>query len=419
MTYQSKTIIILCFPETFLCYNLPRGCQRDDIIKLFADELITNKHGIQDLDTNKNESRQQGMKSLADVINDAFESRKEQLLNHDTFNLNQGNDDGHHDDGHEQDSSFGFTLIDCLIKKHLLTCTPEKEQKMLPQQQKMLQKRMDQSTKEKDLLSKQAILNEISGLIVSGVEPVSKTLTWITLHLANQPELAQKMRMEIDGEVQKMMEKDGLRSKNNEKDFWKSIKRDAKIKIIDKTSSLIDCLITEVMRNHPPIEYLRRKVVSDVTMITDSMTTCTIPNGVDAIICLNPVEDCNQDVNGTDYNLNMIENMKFQTLKKVSVSSKRYKQRGISFGSGIRSCLGEQFALQLLKILTIELVQNYSFDIDCKRDNEKDVRLRRDNNQTASMEQISKSKRSFSDSKSFAKLSDFHSFDLVIKRYNR
>lgn len=397
-----------------MCYKLSGSEKRNDMINLFVNDVASLKTcNLFDDNKKLDNETNRGLESLNEVISDAFESRKELLTRNNnncgslSLSLNRDNDGG----DKNESSSYGFTLIDCLIRQHLsgnFTSTEtSKEQK------KRDAVNVDKKKKKEMLLSKECILNELAAVIVAGVEPVSKLLTNILLHLANEPSAMERMRTEIDEECKKMgnasdvsnVQANNRKKGGNEDVSWRSIKQtDRKIRIMNSVR-LIDYLISEVMTIHPPVEFVSRKVVKEtVSLLLPSGVPCNIPTGVNVTVCLSSRDEVGCGMKDEDGDGKIGNGTK--GLPRLNLDKRRAKDIPFSFGSGIRSCIGQKFAIQLLKIFLIEFVTNFDLNLDPK-----------DNNQTDNLriETLQDSNCNHSDLQSVQTNSPFQS-NLLIKR---
>lgn len=427
-------INFFCIPETFLSYKLPRSKLRDEIISLFANELISlKKNNLWNEFHSEKEFSVKGFKALDEVIEDAFESRKEQLRDS-SLSFDQDKN---------TNQQFGFTLIDCLINQHLSSSLPddennnkngstnnERKNDERKNGERMGAKRKGGDERIAVRMSKKSILNEMKGITVTGVEPVSSTLTWILIHLSQDPSLVQRMRMEIDEQIKKAngtkqttIDEDGdadskdgrdaiiedakIGARDNEDGRWKSIKSNSKLEIIQKVT-LIDSLIQEVINLHPPVECLERKVVKNLTLSTPS-SSVEIPPGVTVIVC-SAFKNSSKDEKNQDKETSNCQNFRHSCLKVPPLNlnfenlnfEKKKSSHFPSFGLGIRRCLGETFAIQLLRILVAEFIQNFDITPDSTF-------------QKIASQNLA-SKELASQTIVLGTLSEFHSENLVIKR---
>ncbi|KAE8300410.1 Cytochrome P450 3A40 [Larimichthys crocea] len=210
--------------------------------------------------------------------------------------------------------------------------------------QLMLDSQKDPSGVDKDKgLSDHEILSQAMTFILAGYEPTSNSLTFLAYNLATNPHVMKRLQEEIDAtfpnkapaEYQAMMQMEYL-----------------------------DSVINESFRLYPIAPRLER-----VTKSTVEINGLVIPK--DMVIMI-PTWTLHLDPSLWP-EPEEFKPERFSKQNKESINPYTY----MPFGAGPRNCIGTRFALLVMKLAVVEILQRYSFSV-CKETEvpfEMDVRV--------------------------------------------
>jgi len=224
----------------------------------------------------------------------------------------------------------------------------------------IIRKRRDQGSTERDMidslmsqkykdgrsLGDEEIAHIMIAILMAGQHTSSSTIAWTLLHLAETPDIVEELHQE-----QKRVLGDEPLSYDNLKDL-----------------KLANDVIREVLRLHPPLHTLMRKVISpiqvpDTKMVIEPGSFVLAAPGVSAMdpqLWEQPLEflpkrweNTNKDVDDkadkVDYGFGLV--------------SKGTSSPYLPFGAGRHRCVGEQFAYLQLATLLVSFVREFQWTL--------------------------------------------------------
>lgn len=187
------------------------------------------------------------------------------------------------------------------------------------------------STKEKHKtgLTDHELASQATIFLFGGYETSSSTLSFLAYNLARNPEVMKRLQKEID-------------STFPNKD---PVQYEALIQM-----EYLDSVVNESLRLYPPAARLER-----VAKETVKINGITIPKDMMVMI---PVYALHRDAElwpePEEFNPD-----RFSKKNKQNINPYAY----LPFGVGPRNCLGMRFALVMVKLALVEVLQNYSFSV--------------------------------------------------------
>ncbi|XP_008557820.1 cytochrome P450 9e2 [Microplitis demolitor] len=188
----------------------------------------------------------------------------------------------------------------------------------------------------KDILL--SIAGHASSFLIDGYLTSSLTLTFITYHIASNPDVQNKVRKEI---------KETLNKYNNE------ITYDA-----IQDLKYMDLVIKESMRLSPAASILQKKCTKEFKLIGFDNVECTVEPGTKITI---PLEELHKDKKYWQ------DSDKFDPERFIDENkSNQQKFVYLPFGGGRRVCVGQRMALLQMKGALTILLDNFSLEISQK-----------------------------------------------------
>ncbi|KAG6816759.1 hypothetical protein H0H87_003154 [Tephrocybe sp. NHM501043] len=200
-------------------------------------------------------------------------------------------------------------------------------------------------------LSDEEMLGMMRVVILAGHETSANTLSWILLELSRRPEMQAKLRDEIRSVQQAV-----------------HVRGDSHYTVADLDSMpYLNAVLKETLRFHPVIISLMREAArDDVIPLSKSVTTTSgeiitelhVPKGTTittSIGCYNR----NKEIFGDDADVYDPERWLDSRVQKTT--SFGVLGNLMTFGGGIRACLGWKFAAIELQAFLFELLGNFEF----------------------------------------------------------
>ncbi|KAL6305107.1 cytochrome P450 [Sparassis latifolia] len=220
------------------------------------------------------------------------------------------------------------------------------------------------SENEKARLDHEEMVSQMRTIMLAGQETTSNTLSFAFLELARHPDMQTRLREEIRAKERVVHER-------GDSDFT----------VPDmEAMPYLQAVLREVLRFHPVVPHnYRQSAKDDVIPLSKPITTLSgkvidkvpIPKGMRVVLSI-AAYNRDTDVWGKDAHV-------FNPERWLEVYGKRGPSVGVvsnilTFGGGIRGCIGWRFALYELQAFLIELISNFEFALtdDIKR-------LRREN----------------------------------------
>ncbi|KAM9314863.1 cytochrome P450 3A30-like [Pholidichthys leucotaenia] len=181
--------------------------------------------------------------------------------------------------------------------------------------------------KQHNSLTDHEIISQVTMLLVAAYETSSTTLSFLAYNLARHREVMERLQMEIDSTFP------------NES----PVQYEALMQM-----EYLDCVVNESLRLYPPGVRLER-----VAKETVKINEITIPKNTAIIV---PVYALHRDPELWP-EPEEFRPERFSKENKQRISPYTY----LPFGSGPRNCIGMRFALLVVKLALVEVLQRYSF----------------------------------------------------------
>ncbi|XP_040446669.1 cytochrome P450 3A29-like [Falco naumanni] len=176
-------------------------------------------------------------------------------------------------------------------------------------------------------LSDEEILAQALIFVFAGYETSSSTLSYISYNLATHPDVQQRLQEEIDANLP-----------NKAAPMYNTIMQ----------MEYLDMVVNESLRLFPPVGRIER-----VCKKTVELNSVTIPKGMVVLI---PTYVLHRDP-GYWPEPEEFRPERFSKESKVSIDPYTF----LPFGAGPRNCIGMRFALLMVKVAVVVLLQNFSF----------------------------------------------------------
>ncbi|OJA21638.1 hypothetical protein AZE42_12192 [Rhizopogon vesiculosus] len=210
---------------------------------------------------------------------------------------------------------------------------------------------MDADAKAK--LTEEEMIAQMRTLLLAGHETTSTTLSWALLELAKHPEIQSRFRAEIR-ETEATMHKRG----------------DAEFTIADfDRMPYTAAVIKEVLRFSPAAHHVHRYASQDdILPLSRPITTrfggviheLPVPKGT-RIVASIAAYNRNKDLWGEDAHVFNPERWLNGAAKEKKTTSLGVYSNLMTFGGGVRTCIGWRFALIEMKAFLTEMVGNFEF----------------------------------------------------------
>ncbi|KAF4607972.1 hypothetical protein EYR40_000308 [Pleurotus pulmonarius] len=204
------------------------------------------------------------------------------------------------------------------------------------------------SENENTKLSDDELYSQMRTIMFAGHDTTASTLSWTLLELARHPEIQQRLREEIRAKKQDLSGRElGIRDLESMPYF--------------------QAVVKESLRYHPVAPSIPRQADRDdilplwkpITLTTgEVLHELPIPKGQRFTLSLAGYNR-NKDIFGEDAHVFNPDRW-LSTLPKISVNVGVY-QNLLTFGGGLRACIGFRFALIGFQAFLVELVSTYEF----------------------------------------------------------
>ncbi|CAF0941666.1 unnamed protein product [Rotaria sordida] len=178
-------------------------------------------------------------------------------------------------------------------------------------------------------LTDEEVFAEALTFVLAGHETTATLMTWTLYNLANNPDIYHKLEAEIDSVL----------SDNEE--------------ITASTLSLLiytEFVLKETLRLHQPVPSLVRQAIEDNTLIASDGKHILVKKGTDIWINL--------------YALHHSEEYWHEPYKfDPSRFNERHLDIHLAFGTGPRSCIGQNFAMLEAKIMLAMIIKQFHFEL--------------------------------------------------------
>ncbi|XP_047435259.1 cytochrome P450 3A27-like [Mugil cephalus] len=190
-----------------------------------------------------------------------------------------------------------------------------------------------QSTKdpkrEKQGLTDHEIQSQASMFVFAGYETSALTLLFLAYNLARNPDVMERLQMEIDATFPDKAPVD-----------YEALMQ----------MEYLDCVVHESLRLYPPAARLER-----IAKETVKINGIQVPKGMTVMV---PVYALHRDPELWP-EPEEFRPERFSKENKPKINPYTY----LPFGIGPRNCLGMRFALVMVKLAMVEVLQNYSFSV--------------------------------------------------------
>ncbi|XP_032225261.1 cytochrome P450 3A29 [Nematostella vectensis] len=177
-------------------------------------------------------------------------------------------------------------------------------------------------------LSDPEIIAQSVTFLLAGHETSSNTLSATAYYLALNPEVQERLRLEIRMAAETNSEKSPQELAND--------------------LEYLDCVVNEVLRIHPPAHTINRECAQACVI-----NGITIPAGMDVTI---PIYSLHHDPDAWP------EPDKFDPERfRGPAKESRHPFQFIPFGAGPRNCIGMRFALNEVKLVLFQILSKYKF----------------------------------------------------------
>jgi len=203
-------------------------------------------------------------------------------------------------------------------------------------------------------LNEEEMMAQLRNLIIAGHEPTTATLAWTLFELARHPEMQERLRQEI---------------RIAESNLRRQGKTEFTASDFETMPYLIAVLKESLRFNSVPYHIYKQSTGDDVLPLSEPITTTSgevitelpIPKGLKIILSIAGYNR-NKDVFGLDsHTFNPDRWLNTENVKK-GVPIGVYGNL-LTFGAGVRSCLGWRFAIMELHAFLVELISNFEFSL--------------------------------------------------------
>ncbi|OJA17883.1 hypothetical protein AZE42_09438 [Rhizopogon vesiculosus] len=214
---------------------------------------------------------------------------------------------------------------------------------------------MDADAKAK--MTEEEMLAQMRTILFTGHETTSTTISWALLELAKNPEIQSRLRAEIR-EAEATMHKRG----------------DAESTIADFDMPYAAAVIKEVLRFSPAAYHVYRYATQDdILPLSQPITTrfgkviheLPIPKGTRIVTSI-AAYNRNKDLWGKDAHMFNPERWLDGAAKEKKTTSLGVYSNLMTFGSGVRACIGWRFAVIEVQAFLTELVGKFEFALTDK-----------------------------------------------------
>ncbi|OAX37779.1 cytochrome P450 [Rhizopogon vinicolor AM-OR11-026] len=214
---------------------------------------------------------------------------------------------------------------------------------------------MDADAKAK--MTEEEMLAQMRTILFTGHETTSTTISWALLELAKNPEMQSRLRAEIR-ETEATMHKRG----------------DAESTIADFDMPYTAAVIKEVLRFSPAAYHIYRYATQDdILPLSQPITTrfgkviqeLPIPKGTRIVTSI-AAYNRNKDLWGEDAHMFNPERWLDGAAKEKKATSLGVYSNLMTFGSGVRACIGWRFAVIEVHAFLTELVGKFEFTLTDK-----------------------------------------------------
>ncbi|XP_072014967.1 cytochrome P450 4A24-like [Amphiura filiformis] len=180
-------------------------------------------------------------------------------------------------------------------------------------------------------LNDSEIREEVNTFMFAGHDTTASAISWCLYNLAKYPEIQQKCQVEIDQLLQ---------DRENGQLDWEDL----------NSLPFTTMCIKESLRMHPPVPYVARTLVKDITM----------PNGLQ----ISKGTTISIGIIGLHHNSLYWPNPEQFDPTRFSAEKDRHSHAFIPFSAGPRNCLGQHFAMDELKVVVAMTLHQYSIRVD-------------------------------------------------------
>lgn len=179
------------------------------------------------------------------------------------------------------------------------------------------------------------LAGEIAGLLFAGFDSTATTLHFVLRHLALNPKIQDQLIQEIVN--------NNFSPEFTIEEFEEKVKK----------MPVLNAVIKETLRLHPPFEFLSRRVKQDITL-----GSAKLKKNHNVVLHLGSMQR-NPNIWGKDAN-----EFKPERFNKLTAEQ---RSAYLPFGTGPQGCTAENFANLELKVMLIELFSNYRISLQYEK----------------------------------------------------
>ncbi|KND04343.1 uncharacterized protein SPPG_00074 [Spizellomyces punctatus DAOM BR117] len=217
----------------------------------------------------------------------------------------------------------------------------------------VLQSLMDSEYRDGSKMSDQAIAHMMIAALMAGQHTSSTTVSWVIFELANNPHVI----VDLLKEQAEVLTGDATTPPHQ----LPALSYDAL-----RNLPLLEAVLKETLRLHPPIHTVMRLVVKDIEYKGYTIPAGHFLCGSQAVSQMDPVRFPNPKKFDPTRFLNSDEGNGEWTINGVDIAQKSARSNFLPFGAGRHRCIGEAFAY--VQIKTIIALFLREFEVDLMRD---------------------------------------------------
>jgi len=179
------------------------------------------------------------------------------------------------------------------------------------------------------------IRSEVDTFLFAGHDTTSSAISWTLYHLAKYPEMQRKCREEVMSIV-----------KESDDFEWGDLSK----------LEYLTMFIKESMRVLPPVAFIARKVNEDITVSNSLLTQATIPRGTECGFAITTQH--NSEILWSEPD--KFDPERFSASNRGKIPSLAF----VPFSAGSRNCIGQQFAMNELKITLGQILRKFELYTD-------------------------------------------------------
>ncbi|RKO85284.1 cytochrome P450 [Blyttiomyces helicus] len=199
-------------------------------------------------------------------------------------------------------------------------------------------------------MSDEAIAHMMIATLMAGQHTSSTTVSWILFELARQPQIV----ADLLKEQAELLTSDPTTPPHLLPDFdYDQLRR----------LPLLECVMKETLRLHPPIHTVMRLVVNDVEHKGYTIPAGSFLCGSQAVSQMDPARFPDPEKFDPRRHLGSEEGSGEWTINGVDVAQKSAKSHFLPFGAGRHRCIGEAFAYIQIRTIITAFIREFEFEL--------------------------------------------------------